>query len=128
MQTIKNHVFLIGNLGNDPEVVKFDSGKKTAKFSLATNEDYINQEGEKITNTQWHNVVAWGNLAGIIEKYLKKGSEVCVSGSITYRTYTDSEQISRKITEVKAHEIYMNGPKPVNEDSTEEKETIQETA
>ena len=70
MNTLRNKVQLIGNLGNDPEIITLESGKKLAKFSIATNESYKNSLGEKITDTQWHNVVAWNKTAEIIEKYL----------------------------------------------------------
>ena len=72
MSSLRNKVQLIGNLGNAPEIVNLDSGKKLAKFSLATNETYTNAQGERITNTDWHNLVAWGKTADIIEKYVTK--------------------------------------------------------
>ena len=80
MNTLKNKVQLIGNLGQEPEVLTLDSGKKLAKFSIATNDYYYNKQGEKIKDTQWHNVVAWGKTADIIEKYIVKGQEVAVEG------------------------------------------------
>ena len=75
MSTLRNKVQLIGNLGNNPEIITLESGKKLAKFSIATNESYKNAQGEKITDTQWHNVIAWNKTAEIIEKYLVKGNE-----------------------------------------------------
>jgi len=111
MSTIKNHVVLIGNLGNDPEVTTFESGKTMAKFSMATNETYSNESGEKTTHTQWHTIVVWNTLVNIVEKYLKKGSEVCVKGKITYRSYQDKESIKRYITEIKGDEILLLGSK-----------------
>ena len=72
MNTLKNKVQLIGNLGRDPEVIEFEGGRKLAKFSLATGESYKKENGEKVTDTQWHNVVAWGKTAEIVEKFLKK--------------------------------------------------------
>ena len=111
MSTIKNQVVLIGNLGNDPEVTNFDSGSRIAKFSMATNETYKNENGEKTTQTEWHNIVVWGNLVSIVEKYLKKGSEVCIKGKITYRNYQDKQDITKYITEIKADEVLMLGSK-----------------
>lgn len=111
MSTIKNHVVLIGNLGNDPEITNFESGSRLAKFSMATNETYKKESGEKTTQTEWHSIVVWGNLVFIVEKYLKKGSEVCVRGKITYRSYQDKEGITKNITEIKADEVLMVGGK-----------------
>ena len=82
MYALKNKVQLIGNLGNAPEVKTTESGKKLAKFSVATNESYRNANGEKVTETTWHNLVAWGKVADIAEKYLTKGKEVAIEGKI----------------------------------------------
>ena len=87
MNTLRNKVQLIGNLGNDPEIITLESGKKLAKFSIATNESYKNSLGEKITDTQWHNVVAWNKTAEIIEKYVTKGNEIAIEGKLTSRSY-----------------------------------------
>ena len=92
MNSLRNHVQLIGRLGADPEIKQFDSGKKKASFSMATNDSYKNAEGEKVEETQWHNVVAWGKKADLIEQYLTKGSEVAVSGRLTYRDYESDGQ------------------------------------
>lgn len=109
MNALKNKVQLIGNLGNDPEITILDSGKKLAKFSLATNETYKNLSGEKVTDTQWHNIVAWNKTAEIIEKYLIKGKEVIVEGKLTSRSYQTSEGEKRYITEVVCSEVLMLG-------------------
>ncbi len=111
MSTLRNKVQLIGNLGNDPEIVNLDGGKKLAKFSIATNESYKNQKGEKITDTQWHNIVAWGKTAEIIENYVTKGKEVAIEGKLTSRSYDDKEGIKRYITEVVCNELVMLGSK-----------------
>jgi single-strand DNA-binding protein len=111
MSTLRNTVQLIGNLGNDPEIITMDSGKKLAKFSIATNESYKNQQGERITDTQWHNVVAWGKTAEIIEEYVTKGKEVAVEGKLTTRSYDDKEGNKRYITEVVCNELLMLGNK-----------------
>ena len=107
MNNLKNKVQLIGNLGNAPEVKVLDGGKKLARMSLATNETYQNAKGEKITETQWHNVIAWGKTAEIVEKYFTKGSEVMVEGKLINRNYTDKEGVKRYITEVQANELLI---------------------
>ena len=80
MNSLRNKVQLIGNLGNDPEIIMLENGTKLAKFSIATNESYKNAKGEKVTDTQWHNIVAWGKLAEITEGFLSKGKEVMIEG------------------------------------------------
>jgi len=111
MYALKNKVQLIGNLGNNPEIKTLDGGKKMAKFSIATNESYRNATGEKVTETQWHSLVAWGKLAEIIEKYITKGSEVAVEGKLTYRTYNDKEGNKKHFTEIQVNELLMLGEK-----------------
>ena len=107
MNTLKNKVQLIGNLGNAPEVKTLEGGKKLARLSLATNETYKNAKGERITETQWHNVIAWDKTAEIIEKYFTKGLEVMVQGKLINRNYTDKEGIKRYSTEVQANELLI---------------------
>ncbi len=109
MNALRNRVQLIGNLGNDPEIVNMESGSKLAKFSIATNETYKNTKGEKVTDTQWHNVVAWGKTAEIIEKYLVKGTEVAIDGKLTSRSYETKEGEKRYVTEIKCNELLMLG-------------------
>ena len=109
MNSIKNKVTLIGNLGNAPEVKIFDSNKKVARISIATNETYKNQKGERITETTWHNVVMWGQLAEIAEKFLKKGSEVAIDGKLVNRNYTDKQGVKKYITEIQANELVLLG-------------------
>ena len=111
MNTLRNKVQLIGNLGNSPEIITLDSGKKLAKFSIATNESYKNAQGEKVTETQWHNVVAWNKTAEIVEQYLDKGKEVAVEGKLTSRSYDDKDGNKRYITEVVVSELLMLGSK-----------------
>lgn len=111
MNTLKNKVQLIGNLGKAPEVKNTESGKKLAKFSIATNETYKNSKGEKITDTQWHNVVAWGSLAELAEKYLAKGSEVAIEGKLMNNVYTDKDGNKRYNTEIQVNELLMLGGK-----------------
>lgn len=111
MSNLKNSVRLIGNLGNAPEVKTIADNKKLAKFSMATNETYKNEQGEKVTETYWHNIVVWGKLAGIAEKYLQKGSEVAIEGKLTNKSYTDKDGNKRYITKIIANEILMMGSK-----------------
>jgi single-strand DNA-binding protein len=109
MNTLRNKVQLIGNLGNDPEIINLESGKTLAKFSIATNDSYKNASGEKVTDTQWHNVVAWGKTAEIIEKYVTKGKEIAIEGKLTSRSYETKEGEKRYITEVVCNELLMLG-------------------
>ena len=111
MSTLRNKVQLIGNLGNNPEIITLDSGKKLAKFSLATNESYKNAQGEKVTETQWHNLVAWNKTTELVEKYLEKGKEIAIEGKLTSRSYETKEGEKRYITEVVVNELLMLGSK-----------------
>jgi len=111
MFALKNKVQLIGNLGNAPEVRNTESGKKLVRFSLATNESYRNAKGEKVTETQWHNLIAWGPVADIAEKFLVKGTEVCIEGKLVNRNYMDKEGNKKYITEIQVNELLMLGGK-----------------
>lgn len=111
MNTMRNKVQLIGNLGNTPEIINLESGKKLAKISLATNETYKNNKGETIKDTQWHNCVAWGKTADIIEKYLQKGNEVAIEGKLVNKSYEDKNGDKRYITEIVINELLMLGGK-----------------
>jgi single-strand DNA-binding protein len=111
MNALKNKVQLIGNLGNAPEVKNTEKGKKLAKFSIATNETYYNAKGEKVTETQWHNLIAWGKVAELVEKYLTKGSEVAIEGKLMNNNYTDKDGNKRYSTEVQVHELLLLGSK-----------------
>ncbi len=111
MNAIKNKVQLIGNLGMNPEIKTLESGKKIAKMSIATNESYKNSEGKKVTETYWHNLIAWGKTAEIAEKLLNKGSEVAIEGKLVSRSYTDKEGKARYITEVQVNELLVLGAK-----------------
>jgi len=110
MKSLKNSVQLIGRLGNEPEVRHFDSGKKMATFSLATNETYYNNKGEKVEDTQWHNVVVWGKKAEVVENYLKKGSEIALEGKLINRSY-EKEGVKKYVTEISMNELLMMGKK-----------------
>ena len=109
MKNLTNTVQLIGRLGNDPKIKTFDSGKSMATFSLATNETYTNNKGEKVDDTQWHNVVVWGNKVKVVEQYLLKGKQVAVSGKLVNRSYENKEGEKRYITEVQLNELLMLG-------------------
>jgi single-strand DNA-binding protein len=111
MYALRNRVQLIGNLGNKPEMKQTESGKKLAQFNLATSESYRNAKGEKITETQWHRVIAWGKVAEVAEKYLDKGREVVVEGKLINRNYTDKDGRKKYITEVEINELLLLGPK-----------------
>ena len=111
MNNLRNSVRLIGNLGMNPEVKEIGKDKKVAKFSLATKEVYKNEDGEKVSETQWHNLIAWGNQAKIAEKYLKKGNEIAIEGKLTSRNYTDKDGVKRYVTEIVVNEILMIGSK-----------------
>lgn len=111
MYALKNKVQLIGNLGGKPEVKNTETGKKFATFSMATNEIYRNAKGEKITETQWHRLVAWGKIADLVEKYLDKGREVAIEGKLLTRSYTDKDGTKKYITEILVNEMLLMGAK-----------------
>ena len=111
MNNLRNKVQLIGNLGQAPEIVSFENGNKLAKVSLATNEFYKNAKGEKVQETQWHSLIAWGKQADIFEKYIKKGQEIAVEGKLVTRSYETKEGEKRYRTEVQVLELLMLGAK-----------------
>ncbi|MEQ9404748.1 MAG: single-stranded DNA-binding protein [Cyclobacteriaceae bacterium] len=110
MSSLKNSVRLIGRLGNDPEVRTFESGKRNAGFSLATNDAYYNNDGEKVEDTQWHNIVVWGKKVDVVEQYLKKGSEIAMEGKLINRSY-EKDGATKYITEIVLNELLMMGKK-----------------
>jgi len=107
MMNIKNHVQLIGRLGSDPQVKILDNGTKLARFTIAINETYTTKKGEKVSDTQWHNIVAWGNLAGIAERILHKGTQVTIDGKLFNRSFTNKEGVKRTSTEIIANEFFV---------------------
>lgn len=111
MNTLRNRVQLIGNLGTAPEIKTLEGGKKMAKLVIATNETYKNQKGEKITETIWHNLTAWGNQAEFAEKFLEKGSEIAIEGKLKNNNYTDKDGIKRYVTNIEVNEFMMLGKK-----------------
>ena len=104
MRNLRNSVQLIGNLGQDPKLLELESGKKLVKFSLATNE-YYNQDGEKKTQTYWHNIIAWGKTAELMQDLLTKGSQVAIQGKLSHRSYEDKEGQTKYFSEVVANEF-----------------------
>lgn len=112
MYALKNRVQLIGKLGNAPEMKTLESGKKMARFSVATSENYRNARGEKITETQWHTLVAWGKVAEIAEKFLTKGKDVAIEGKLVNRNYNDKEGNKKYVTEIQVNELLLLGTKP----------------
>ena len=114
MKSLSNRVHLIGNLGGDPEVKVFTGSNDAAprtmtKFSLATSDSYRNPQGERVTETQWHNIVAWGKVAEIAAQYLTKGQQVAVEGKLTYRQYDDAQGVRRYFTEVVVQDLLLLG-------------------
>jgi single-strand DNA-binding protein len=112
MNSLRNRAFLIGNLGQDPELRTLESGKKVAHFTLATNDGFKNADGQKIEETTWHNIVAWNGLAETASRFLKKGKEIAVEGKIVYRSYEDKKGVMKYITEIVLNDIlFLNSPK-----------------
>jgi single-strand DNA-binding protein len=109
MNAMKNTVQLIGHVGQEPEIKTFDGGKKVANITLATNDVYYKENGDKVEQTEWHKVVAWGKTADIIEKYVTKGKEIAIEGKLTHRSYDDKNGEKRYITEVVANEVLLLG-------------------
>ena len=116
MNALKNRVQLIGRLGQDPEVKQLSNGGTLARFSVATTETYKNKQGERVEDTQWHNVVLWGNLAELAGQYLHKGKEVALEGKLNHRTYDDKDGNKRYVTEVVGSDFLMLGKKSEAQD------------
>src|SRR5690554_5334158 len=111
MKSLRNKVQLIGNVGQEPEVQTLKSGSKVARFSMATNENYRNAKGERVTNTQWHTIVAWNKTAEIIESFVNKGKEIAIEGKLSSRSWEDQDGNKRYTTEVVCNEIVLLGNK-----------------
>ncbi len=121
-----NKVILVGNLGKDPEVKYLDNGVAVANFSLATTENYKNREGERVSQTEWHNIVLWRGLAEVAEKYLKKGANIYIEGKIKTRKWEDKEGVTRYSTEILGDNMTMLGGRPSLEDKTDTSDELQE--
>ena len=106
-----NKVILVGNVGADPEVKRLESGNVVAKITIATSEKYVNKNGEKVENTEWHNVVFWGKLAEVLENYIKKGSQLYVEGKLSTRSWADKDGNKRYTTEIIGNNMQMLGGK-----------------
>ena len=104
---MRNKVQLIGHVGQEPEIKTFDGGKKVANLTIATNEVYYRENGDKVENTEWHKVTAWGKTADIIEKYVTKGKEIAIEGKLTHRSYDDKDGNKRYVTEVIINELVL---------------------
>jgi single-strand DNA-binding protein len=111
MNSLRNRVQLIGHLGGDPEIKSLEGNKKVARFSLATNDEYTDKSGQKVKQTQWHQLVVWGRLADTCEKFLNKGKEIAIEGKLTYRTWNDKDGKTHNITEVLVNELMFMGSK-----------------
>lgn len=111
MKNLRNNVQLIGRVGQTPEIKNLEKGKKMARWSLATNEVYYNAQNEKVEQTYWHNLVAWGKTAEVIENYVDKGKEIAISGKLVNRTYDNKDGEKRYITEVVVNEVLLMGSK-----------------
>jgi len=111
MNSLRNSVRLIGHLGTNPEVKEFEKGKKVARLTLATNETYTNEKGEKVSDTNWHTLVAWNKSAEYAKKYFAKGNEVAIEGRLKQNNYTDKEGVKRYVTEIVINEIMLCGKK-----------------
>lgn len=122
MNSLKNRVTLIGNLGQDPETKTTETGKKFTHFTLATKDGYKNADGQKVSETTWHNIVAWNGIAEIAGKYLKKGKEVAVEGRIVYRTYEDKNGVTKYITEIVLNDLILlrSGKDPAKDELEKE--------
>lgn len=120
-----NKVQLVGRLGNTPDIRTFDNGRKMARFSMATNESYIDSKGVSVVNTQWHLLVAWGRAAVLAEKQLTKGAEVSIEGKLVHRNYVDKEGVKKYVTEVEVAEILLLESKGNKEESKPFLETVQ---
>jgi single-strand DNA-binding protein len=101
----------MGHIGQNPELRTTTNGKKVASFSLATNDSYMDTNGQKVTETIWHNLIAWGKQAEFAEKYLEKGKEICIEGKINNRNYVDKSGQKKYLTEIIVSDILMVGPK-----------------
>jgi len=107
MNNLRNKVMLLGNLGQDPETKTLENGKKVVHFTLATKDDFKNGDGQKVSETTWHNIIAWNGLADVAGRFLKKGREVLVEGRIVYRNYEDKKGATRYVTEIVLNDLVL---------------------
>ena len=123
-----NKVILVGNLGKDPEVRTLENGAKVANFTLATSESYKNKEGQRVTQTEWHNIVLWRGLAEIAEKFLRKGNQVYIEGKIRTRSWDDKDGIKRYTTEILGDNLTMLGGRKEMDDPDSAPANAEDTA
>ncbi|KFC20498.1 MULTISPECIES: single-stranded DNA-binding protein [Chryseobacterium group] len=109
--SLRNKVTLIGHTGKEVEIFNYENGNKQATVSIATNDYYTKANGEKVEETQWHNLVAYGKTAEVMEKYMPKGKEIAIEGKLTYRSYDDKDGVKRMITEIRVEELVLLGSK-----------------
>jgi single-strand DNA-binding protein len=109
MSAFRNKVQLIGNLGDKPDIRIAENGKKTARFSIATHDVSKNEAGEKVTDTQWHNLVAWGRIAELAESMLEKGSEVMIEGKLVHHNFVGRDGVKKYYTEIHVNELLLMG-------------------
>jgi len=121
-----NKVILIGNLGKDPEIRQLETGVKVASFSMATTESYKGKDGNRVEQTEWHNIVLWRGLAEIAEKYLRKGNTVYIEGKIRTRSWEDKEGNKRYTTEIVGDNMTMIGGKKDQENSSSPNQNVPE--
>lgn len=110
--SLRNKITLIGRTGKEVEVITFENNQTKATVSLATTDHYTNAKGEKVEETQWHNLVSFGKVAEILSKYVKKGQEIAIEGKLTYRSYDDKEGVKKYVTEIRIDELLLLGSKP----------------
>lgn len=122
-----NKVILVGNLGKDPEMRHLEGGTAVANFTLATSETYKDKNGQRVEQTEWHNIVVWRNLAEIAEKYLKKGSTIYLEGKLRTRSWEDKDKVKRYTTEIVADTFTMLGKKENSNSTTDDIPTISKT-
>jgi len=115
MRNLRNTVQLIGNVGQAPELKTFETGTKKVSFSLATNESFTNSKGEKIEETQWHNIIAWGKTAEVVAKHFSKGKQIAIEGKLTSRSYEAKDGTKKYVTEVQMNEFMFIGSKAKTE-------------
>ena len=109
--SLRNKVTLIGHTGREVEIYNFENGNRKATVTLATNDYYTNAGGERVEETQWHNLVAFGKSAEVLEKYVPKGKEIAVEGKLTYRSYDDKDGVKRTVAEIRVEEVILLGSK-----------------
>jgi single-strand DNA-binding protein len=117
-----NKVILVGNVGKDPDVRYLDNGIVKCSFSLATSDSYKNKAGEKVTNTEWHNIIIWRELAKAAEAYVKKGMQLYIEGKISTRSYQDKDGVQRRVTEITADTFQILGRKPESQQNADHEE------